>query len=113
MVDNPVIERMLGLIREQGKTENELADYIGLSDSAMSRWKYDGSCYYAKYIYEICKFLETTPNYLFFGPYDDEERLSLKEKEMLRMYRSLDDGRKDCFDETLGYLAEYVKRTEG
>ncbi len=44
--------------------------------------------------YEICEFLDTTPNYLFFESEDDEERLSPAERELIRTYRSFDEGRK-------------------
>ncbi len=72
----------------------------------MPKWKYDGSYVYTKYIYEICEFLDTTPNYLFFGPEDEEERLSPAERELIRTYRGLDEGRKKCIRDTLGYFKE-------
>ena len=50
---------------QRGKQEKAPADYLGLSLGAMSRWKYDGSYVYTKHIYEICEYLDTTPNYLF------------------------------------------------
>ena len=112
MTDNPVVQRIVGLIREQGKKEKDLTDHIGIAPGAMSKWKYDGSYVYIKYIYEICEFLNTTPNYLFFGPEDDEERLSLREKELIRMYRSLDAGRKRCIEDTLSYFAERCDENE-
>ena len=112
MTDNPVVQRIVGLIREQGKKEKDLTDHIGIAPGAMSKWKYDGSYVYIKYIYEICEFLDTTPNYLFFGPEDKEERLSPGEKEMIRMYRSLDVGRKKCITDTLKYFAEKYNENE-
>ncbi len=50
MVDNPVVKRIVGLIRKQGKNEKDLTDYIGIVPGAMSKWKYDGSYVYTKYI---------------------------------------------------------------
>ena len=105
MTENPVVQRIVGLIREQGKKEKDLTDYIGIAPGAMSKWKYDGSYVYIKYIYEICEFLDTTPNYLFFGPEEDDERLTHKEREMIRMYRGLDAGKKKCITDTLRYFA--------
>ena len=106
MTDNPVVQRIVELIREQGRKEKDLTDYIGIAPGAMSKWKYDGSYVYIKYIYEICEFLDTTPNYLFFGPDDEEERLSPGEKDMIRVYRELDDERKKCIQDTLRYFWE-------
>lgn len=109
MTENPVVRRIVGLIKEKGKREKDLTDYLGLSPGVMSRWKYDGSNVYIKYIEEICEFLDTTPNYLFFGPEDEEERLSPGEKEIIRTYRSLDDGRKKYIQETLRYIKKGSK----
>ena len=95
MVDNPVIHRIVKLVKKKGKRERDLTDYLGLPPGAMSRWKYDGSYVYVKYIYEICEFLDTTPNYLFFGPDDEEDCLTLRERNMISLYRKLDEGRKN------------------
>ena len=105
-IDNIVVQRIVDIIHQRGKQEKDLTDYLGLSPGSMSRWKYDGSYVYTKYIYEICEYLDTTPNYLFFGPEDEEERLTPDEKEMIQMYRSLDAGRKRCIWETIGYFKE-------
>ena len=109
-VDNIVVQRIVEIIHQRGKQEKDLTDYLGLSPGAMSRWKYDGSYVYTKYIYEICEYLDTTPNYLFFGPEEEEERLTPSEKEMIQTYRGLDDGRKQCIRETIGYFKEGSKK---
>ena len=110
MTDNPVVQRIVELIKRRGKRERDLTDYLGLSPGAMSKWKYDGSYVYIKYIYEICEFLDTTPNYLFFGPEDEEERMTPEEKEMIREYRRLDEGRKKCIRDTLMYFEKSSRK---
>jgi DNA-binding Xre family transcriptional regulator len=112
MTENPVVQRIVDLIREQGKKEKDLTDYLGISPGTMSKWKYDGSFVYIKHIDRICEFLDTTPNYLFFGPEDEEERLTPVEKEVIRMYRGLDQGRKKCIRDTLKYFRE-TKQSDG
>lgn len=72
LTDNPIVQRILGLIRKKGKKEKDLTDYLGISSGSISKWKYDGSIVYLKYIEEICEFLDTTPNYLFFGSDGDD-----------------------------------------
>ena len=104
MTDSPIVHRIVGLIEKQGKKEKDLTDYIGISPGTMSKWKYDGSNVYLKYIVEICEFLETTPNYLFLG--SDDESYTQAEKDMIRKYRSLDNGRKKCIRDTLKYFTE-------
>ena len=106
MTDNPVVIRILRLIKKRGKRERDLTDYLGLSPGAMSKWKYDGSYVYIKYIYEICEFLDTTPNYLFLGSEDEEERLSPAEKNLIRAYRKFDEGRRKCIQDMIGYIKE-------
>ena len=56
--------------------------------------------------------LDAKPNYLFFEVEDKRERLSPKEKEMIRIYRSLDVGRKECIIDTLKYFAENCNENE-
>ena len=104
LTENPVVRRIVELIRKRGKYEKDLTDYLGIAPGAMSKWKYDGSYVYIKYIEEICEFLDMTPNYLFLGPEDEEERLTPSEKELVGMYRKLDDGRKECITQTLKYF---------
>ena len=106
MTENPVVQRIVELIREQGKKEKDLTDYLGISPGTMSKWKYDGSFVYIKHIDRICEDLDTTPNYLFYGPEDREERLTPVEKDVIRMYRSLNAEKKKCIRDTLKYFAE-------
>ena len=105
ITDNPVVLRILDLIRKKGQKEKDLTDYLRISSGAISKWKYDGSFVYLKHIYEICEFLDTTPNYLFFGS-DEEERLLPGEKNVLQMYRKLNDGKKKCIRDTMKYMTE-------
>ena len=104
LTDNPIVQRILGLIRKKGKKEKDLTDYLGISSGSISKWKYHGSIVYLKYIEEICEFLDTTPNYLFFGS-DGDDCLLIGEKNMLQMYRSLDEGRKKCVRDMIKYLS--------
>ena len=89
-----VVQRMIRLLRKQGKEEKELMDYIGLQPKSMKNWKYAGSYGYMKYIKEICEFWDTTPNYLFYGPEKEEDKLSLEEMKILRKYRRLSSAKK-------------------
>ena len=75
-IDNMVVQRMVRLLEKQEKEEKELMNYIGLQPGSMKNWKYTGSYGYMEYIKEICKFLEMTPNYLFLGPENEEDKLS-------------------------------------
>lgn len=106
MTENPEVQRIVELIREQGKKEKDLTDYLGISPGTMSKWKYDGSFVYIKHIDRICEFLDTTPNYLFFGPEDEDERMTPVEKNVIKMYRSLENEKKKFVRDMLKYLME-------
>ena len=41
---------------------------------------------------------------------DEKEWLLPTEKEIIQVYRDLDDGRKECIPETLGYFKESIKK---
>ena len=41
---------------------------------------------------------------------DEKEWLLPTEKEIIQVYRDLDDGRKECIQETLGYFKESIKK---
>ena len=105
MTEDPVVRRIVYLMEKQGKKGKELTDYLKISSGALAKWKYDGSIVYLKHIEKICEFLCTTPNYLFLAE-DEEERLSPSEKDMIRSYRGLDDGKKKCIRDTLRYFTE-------
>lgn len=104
MTDDPVVVRIMDLIRKKGKKEIELAKYLGIPSGVMAKWKYYGSTSYLRYIEGICRFLGTTPNYLFLGREETMEDLSFAEKDIIRMYRGLDEGKKNCIRETLKYF---------
>ena len=104
LTDNPVVLRILDLLKKQKKTDKELTAFLGVSHSTITKWKYDGSNVYLKYIDPICEYLDTTPNYLFFGITDEDEMLTSGEKEMIRMYRRLDEARKNCVRDTIKFF---------
>lgn len=96
--ENPIVQRIVGLVKEKGKRERDLVDYLGLSLGSVSKWKHDGSYVYIKHIKEICEFLDATPNHLFFGSEDVEERLSSTGSDRRKFFaissfQSLTEGR--------------------
>ena len=108
MVKDPIVRRILVLLKEEGKVDKDLTDYLGLPSGSMSKWKYYDSKLYLNYINEICEYLETTPNYLFLGEKETDEiqGLTQTENKIIRLYRSIDKRKQSCIKETLRIFAE-------
>lgn len=62
-----VFRRMDTLMKQNGKMEKELIEYLGLRAGTFSEWRRGNGYSYMLYIKEICDFLHVTPNYLFLG----------------------------------------------
>ena len=108
MTDNPIVLRIVDLLKEQGKKDKELMDFLGTPQSLIAKWKYQGNTVYLKYIAEIAEFLNTTPNYLFPGVKElhHVEGLTPMENEVIRMFRCVDERRKKCIRGTLKCFIE-------
>ena len=111
MTDNQVVKRIIELVKCRGKKEIDLAEYLHIPTGSMAKWKYYGGTSYLRYIDQICEFLDTTPNYLFWGVEETEAQLSCSEKEMIRLYRNLEDGKKKCIRDTMKYFSNNVEKS--
>ena len=109
--EDPVLRRIIGLASERRDKEEGLADHLAIKRATVSGWKYRGGSLYKKYIYEICDYLDTTPNYLFLGPEEEEDMLSPEEMKILRKYRRLSRSKKECVMDALKELAEKETKT--
>ena len=111
VTEDPVVERILDLLKEQGKTEKSLLQYLGLANGTFILWKYENGNSFLKYIVPMSEYLEVTPNYLLRGV-DDEinvETLSTGEIELIKNYRSITKEQKECVRQAVNLFAETVK----
>ena len=96
---DPVLLRIIKLLNEQGKTDKEFNEGIGLANGTLYQWK-NGHNRTAHYLYikPICEYLQTTPNYLFYGmdKIDINKELTSQENELIQMYRNADSEKQDC-----------------
>ena len=69
--DNPVVDRIDQLLKEQHKTQKELVNTLGLSNATYTRWRYENGKNYMDHIEAIADFFGVSPNYLIRG--DDGE----------------------------------------
>ena len=113
--DNPVVDRIDRLLKEQYKTKRELTDSLGLSHATYTRWRYENGKTYMDHIGAIAEFLGVTPNYLIRGD-DGEvgvETLSNEEIELIMNVRQLPHEKRNLiFNNARWILDNNVKKTQ-
>ena len=96
-VIDPVVQRILTRLDENGQTQKELVEYLGLGNGIFTRWKYDDVRTYMMYIDEIAEFLNISSIYLMYG--DDysspDSFFSNDEKKLIELYRKMNQEQKD------------------
>ena len=100
---DPVIERILALLRSQNKTQKDLTVYLHIANGSFTRWIYSNSKTYMKYIVEIASYLGVSQNDLLYGnlPFNPDDPLSAAEVEIISTFRMLDQaGRNAVLDIT-------------
>ena len=115
MTDDPVIHRIVGLLKERQMTEKELIQKLGMSRSTFSAWKYGYMKSYQAHINEIADILETSPNYLMRGV-DDEvnvETLSEAERQLIKDYRTVGNDGQRHINEMVAYIVKAKKKEGG
>ena len=102
LTNDLVLNRILDLLKEKGKTEKEMTKYLGVSSSAFTPWKYRNSKAFMKYIDLIAIYLNVSVNYLLYGIDEEvnENNISLIEVELLKMFRKMRPDQKECIINT-------------
>lgn len=110
-VEDPVIERILELLSQQGKTQKDLTTYLELDSGAFTRWRYKNSKSYMSYIDRIAEFFCVSPNYLLNGIDDDVnmETMTAAEVELVKNYRMLGADVKRLISDNTRMLMNTVK----
>lgn len=62
-----VVSRIIDLLIQQGKTQTELLNYLGLHPNNFTEWKSRRKRSYLLYIDEIARYLDVSPTYLLRG----------------------------------------------
>lgn len=95
-------ERMAELLKQQNKTEQELAEHLGISKNSVRMWKYKQELPPQKYIDKVAAFLGVSVSFLKTGVPDIEsDNLSDDIQELLSLYSQLSELRKS---EVLAYM---------
>lgn len=101
--EDPVLRRIMDLLKKQNRMDKDLIDYLGLSNGVFTKWKYMGGRSYMKYIRKIAEYLDTSTGYLLKGIDDDlgESGLTEEEANVLQLFRQLDKDAQLCATEVL------------
>jgi len=88
---------IFALLDEQGIEQKKFATLIGTTDKTVSAWRTGRSKSYTKYLSQIAKALDTTPDYLLTGQgtkYREAEAagLSSEQAELLDKFNRLTPG---------------------
>lgn len=91
--------------------QQELAEILGVKNTAISNYELDISSPKEETMFKIFKFFNVTPNYMFQDDIEikSEMLLTLQEKEGIKKYRILDKHGKDIVDTILS--KEYTRCT--
>ena len=95
------------LLDEQGKTQKDLIQFLGLANGVFTTWRYHGVKSYMKYIDEISDFFGTEPGYILYGETEavNLRSLTTAEIELIECYRKADAEKQDVILKTARWLA--------
>ena len=73
------LTKITELLKAKGLQQKDLTSFLGVKNSAYTDWKAGKSKSYIKYLYQIARFLDTTPEYLK-GESETVHQIDKKEK---------------------------------
>lgn len=76
--DSVVLDKITALLKEKGKRQRHLCEYLGLNPQAFTNWKNGSNDSYMKYLPEIAEYFGVTIDYLL-GNSDRREQLTIPE----------------------------------
>lgn len=92
------LEIISALLKEQGKTQKELCEYLGIKKNAYTNWKSGVNKSYVKYLPQIASFFDVSIDYLLGktelkkGAVPTEQPLTPLQEKALNMILSLPDS---------------------
>lgn len=104
---DPILERILQLVGESGKTSKEILEQSELSKSSISDWKAGKGKPSSVAIVKLAKYFNVSTDYLLTGIERNLE-LAKDEKEWLDLYHNLPlSERREC----VGFVKGYIERS--
>ena len=89
-----IYERIFEIQKSVGKTQKDLASYVGVSLKTVENWRTRGSDPSAKYLPSIADFLEVSLDMLLTGK-EKSPSLAEDEQEVIELWRELQQEGRD------------------
>ena len=112
MTDDPILLRIISLLKRNGHTEKDLLRSVNLKDTTFNRWKFENSKSFMQHIDKIA--LGVSIDYLVRGQEANGTDRGMvgfvaKEKEIIDFYRKLSRKRQEMILNLLHDFAEVEK----
>jgi len=101
-----ILVRILETMKKRGIRQKELTTYLGITETAFTKWKFKGSISYVKYIDRIAEFLHVPANYLLYGTIEDphSKQISFEDIELVNAISELTDSEKEFIRTTIAFF---------
>ena len=114
MTDDPILLRIISLLKRNGHTEKDLLRSVNLKDTTFNRWKFENSKSFMQHIDKIADYLGVSIDYLVRGQEANGADRGMvgfvaKEKEIIDFYRKLSRKRQEMILNLLHDFAEVEK----
>ena len=108
MTDNPILLRIMDLLKRNGHTEKDLLRSVNLKDTTFNRWKFENSKSFMQHIDKIADYLGVSIDFLIRGRENDV--FVAEEKKIVDIYRKLSRRRQEMILNLLHDFAEVENR---
>ncbi|MBR1658531.1 MAG: hypothetical protein IJ697_08715 [Synergistaceae bacterium] len=104
MKDDPILLRIMDLLKRNGHTEKDLLRSVNLKDTTFNRWKFENSKSFMQHIDSIADYLGVSIDYLIRG--HETDGFVAEEKGIIDIYRKLSRRRQEIILNLLNDFAE-------
>ena len=101
-----VLDKIIALLKEQGKKQKDLTDYLGITKNVFTDWKSGRINSYTKYLPQIADFFGVSVDCLL----GNTEKTMPRIAENTVIYRKKDDITEEHYtDEQMDYVERFLK----
>ena len=103
VTDNEILNNILNLMKVKGVRQVDLANYLGISKTAVTQWKTHASKSYMNYLDELASYFDVTKDELIHIDKNNiyQTHLSQEEQELLAEYRLLSKEKKSIITQLI------------